>query len=954
MGKTRKHGKKKSSSKHIRSSSNDSANRIPSTFHNVQDSGSVYTDIISLDDNKRLKACRILSNLLLSDNIDTINKIVNHDILSRLAMRLVDKNLDIKYEALGAIRNLASYESEMVSSRLLECGVLEACLTLTHDIQPSSLPITSTQLSSVMITQKHIGLTIQLMSCLGNMVSNHREIALKFDHIGLSFMTFLISSMQVCNISDFNNITSNADSRVKEIFEAKLAIADFLLIATDNLPRINQHLITVSENGLSTLLLNHLHPLTTFIITTIPSKQSSNQQQNESSYRWLTLCLKYIDVVFNITQSLSADKISELMFFDGQSSPITQMIYYVMNILTTTNSFLYTELNAYMLTSMSDVHKSDLMVTTDHDNSQITSNKSNQTDPSIKTIPLVITFILTFAETLSNITYTFNEWLEQKKQTSSQSTNLNSNITTIDSTWLKISPLINSLGTENHFYGFLSFLSYLRAIISNQSKWRSEHNIFMEINILQCLDRVCVCFNNYFLMVQSMNTAVRCLGNDVATLSQLNRIDVYKTNVYNSNPQSVPPLSSVVVPPLPVAAAPATAPATEEDNCSINHLSIFVQIIDMQLLLLESPTQLVGLQCGSASQQQSADQAGGSTRTAVEAHIECNDIMSLSNTNDNAHVNKNDTNTNDNNNDNDNNTVKKEEEEEKETVVDIKSLLAISMKVSISAFECLIAFCSDDASTPFWSNLAMHQPALLQSFTLLLCKCVTFNSQWSSGGSGSGSGGQSDTLALTQCHSHQSVESVESLETVCALSRAALDCASSLACKDNLFYESHPPTGATSNSNSNSHCKSNSTEGNILSIKLNALLTNAILRKLDMLNNMYVQSVSAVQAPVSVIAVILPLFSACQSCLIDLHSSDHVGILNNYIKLKVSEKMKLYLKSTKSLYSYFRQHHVSGSGSGSGSDIDESDIDLIQETMDNAKSFITYKQDAIQEYQHTR
>ena len=105
MGKSRKSYRgKKSVTKQNRISSSinlDSA-------QNVNDSGSLYTDIISIDDNKRLKSCRILSNWLLTYSHETFEKIVKHDILSRLVMRIADHNSDVKYEALGAIRNLVS------------------------------------------------------------------------------------------------------------------------------------------------------------------------------------------------------------------------------------------------------------------------------------------------------------------------------------------------------------------------------------------------------------------------------------------------------------------------------------------------------------------------------------------------------------------------------------------------------------------------------------------------------------------------------------------------------------------------------------------------------------------------------------------------------------------------------------------------------------------------------
>ena len=74
MGKSRKSYRgKKSVTKQNRISSSvnlDSA-------QNVNDSGSLYTDIISIDGNKRLKSCRILSNWLLTYSHETFEKLSN-------------------------------------------------------------------------------------------------------------------------------------------------------------------------------------------------------------------------------------------------------------------------------------------------------------------------------------------------------------------------------------------------------------------------------------------------------------------------------------------------------------------------------------------------------------------------------------------------------------------------------------------------------------------------------------------------------------------------------------------------------------------------------------------------------------------------------------------------------------------------------------------------------------
>jgi hypothetical protein len=121
---------------------------------------SIYTDLSSLDDTKRIRACKLLNNMLVNnvDNSKLLNALTTPEILSKLAMRLTDSSRAVQYEAVGAVRNLAVAASPEIVKKLVDCGILNIVLTLATD-----------HLASIGATNSE--LCVQLVGCIANLLA---------------------------------------------------------------------------------------------------------------------------------------------------------------------------------------------------------------------------------------------------------------------------------------------------------------------------------------------------------------------------------------------------------------------------------------------------------------------------------------------------------------------------------------------------------------------------------------------------------------------------------------------------------------------------------------------------------------------------------------------------------------------------------------------------------------
>jgi hypothetical protein len=302
----------------------------------------------------------------------------------------------------------------------------------------------------------------------------------------------------------------------------------------------------------------------------------------------------------------------------------------------------------------------------------------------------------------------------------------------------------------------------------------------------------------------------------------------------------------------------------------------------------------------------------------------------------------------------------------------------------------------------------------MQSLVLFLCRSITLTSPWlthnnaainssnnnnsiinnitNNINSGSGSGTthtekqphQSPTDPSVGVTLPQSSTFSHLLFNLHQLSISALDCVAVLAVNDNDKYSDDP-----------SLCAIDNTNGYILSVKFNALLTNAVLKKLEYLHVTYLrahlQQCQQLQHHLSstttdnhhvklsllkTMSATLLLMNSCFGCLIDLHSSDHIGILQNYKKLKMNEKMKFFVNLFQNYFNYYNNimntvnnrnnnnnnNNNNNMSTDEGNDDDNNNkepissgtlllgadqAESVAETLENLLSFIEYKTEAV-------
>lgn len=229
-------------------------------------------------------------------------------------------------------------------------------------------------------------------------------------------------------------------------------------------------------------------------------------------------------------------------------------------------------------------------------------------------------------------------------------------------------------------------------------------------------------------------------------------------------------------------------------------------------------------------------------------------------------------------------------------VVDIDKLSQLALDVGISTAGALSALLrlSPAACLRILGEAAPEAAAaggLMQPLVLLLCKAI--------------SGGKSAVM-LPLC-----------------------DAAGSLGAKD-IEIETHSGRA-----------------GEVISERLNALLTNCLLRKMESALSSSSGSASSPSPNVDpVSAAILSnsknalAIEACLSAIIDLHSSDSEVFLQNYRKLSVSERIRTAAQGCRAAEAALRKQQLP---KYQHLTLSPADSAKIQETLTNAKNFIEYK-----------
>lgn len=121
-------------------------------------------------------------------------------------------------------------------------------------------------------------------------------------------------------------------------------------------------------------------------------------------------------------------------------------------------------------------------------------------------------------------------------------------------------------------------------------------------------------------------------------------------------------------------------------------------------------------------------------------------------------------------------------------------------------------------------------------------------------------------------------------------------------------------------------------QSGLLNPVLNALLTNALLRRLSE-SNAYSCDTMQQNKQLRLLEGSMQLMDSCMNAIIDLHTSDDLLFLTNYRKLNCNIK----LQQSGEVFT-----NKLGSTTASAC-MDQSDLEKFSETLENLESFIQYK-----------
>lgn len=176
---------------------------------------SILTDICSLNEARRKKACHLLSNLysLNSGNVVVLDRLTTPDIFAKLNMRLVDSSNAVRLEAVTALTNISLSKLEMANSRLSQSGIIDAVIALAAENLKE-------EGSSAELGEK-------LLDCLSTFVSTNESMAVRFCN---KVDALLPSMMQLLS----RGLSSDLE----------LAAANLLVVASDDFKTFSQKVIS--------------------------------------------------------------------------------------------------------------------------------------------------------------------------------------------------------------------------------------------------------------------------------------------------------------------------------------------------------------------------------------------------------------------------------------------------------------------------------------------------------------------------------------------------------------------------------------------------------------------------------------------------------------------------------------------------------------------------------------
>jgi hypothetical protein len=208
-------GKVKRSKKHNNNVEKKQSNSSKTSF-NVT---ALEEDLASIQENKRIEACTILSELFTfnKSNPLALEKLTSKNILSKIQMRLVDSSDEVRFRAAFAIKALSETEHIEIHKRLYNIGLFKSAISLS--IEKNSLAIHNGDYVSellTIVTNILINLPTSLNAVTSNAIFSSQLIyfIINFPHTDIMYTSMnLLNTLSSMDI----NIASEIIALIEEI-----------------------------------------------------------------------------------------------------------------------------------------------------------------------------------------------------------------------------------------------------------------------------------------------------------------------------------------------------------------------------------------------------------------------------------------------------------------------------------------------------------------------------------------------------------------------------------------------------------------------------------------------------------------------------------------------------------------------------------------------------------------
>lgn len=239
----------------------------------------IIGDLQSLDESKRVNACKMLVGLFESGSAP-IENLASEKVLGALSHRIADTSEVVRLEAAGALHNMASTLNSNIGRRMVTSGVFATAIGLIKSIMGNIGADADAALHALMSTEMSRQVVEQLLACIAGVVASHEVDESNSGLLDVHFYGILIKFCRQKSHFDISKITIDLlavltdDSTIGcELLCAQngMDMLKEIMFAMDNNTAVPQSKTSLLQLGAANVILN--------IFTTLPNAQKECELQ---------------------------------------------------------------------------------------------------------------------------------------------------------------------------------------------------------------------------------------------------------------------------------------------------------------------------------------------------------------------------------------------------------------------------------------------------------------------------------------------------------------------------------------------------------------------------------------------------------------------------------------------------------------------------------------------------